>query len=285
MANSSSRGRLSGRGTYALLRRLLAVALAALLAGAHAGFAARTFPGSNGNNFNCGSAPALSNSGSTFGMWFRLTGGTGTQWNLFARWGGSSSSGRQVYVYINNSTNKLSVDIPFIQNSVVVSSGTYNDSLWHALVVTLKNGTWDAYVDGTNVSHVTGAASIDASAGGCLIGDSSNGAGTDFKGAMALVFQDATVWDSEEIAGFTAGAPPQFISGTLTAFWPLDGVSSPEPDLSGRFNVASITGTLTYGDDPPFIRWLRPEWYDHAINAAAVAAACPNTLALMGVGC
>ena len=59
-------------------------------------------------------------------------------------------------------------------------------------------------------------------------------------------------------------------------YWPLDGISSPEPDLSGNWHPGTLTGT-TYADDPPFLRQPSQEWFDRAI--AVVGGATVLTLA------
>ncbi|CAM6003248.1 unnamed protein product [Sphagnum balticum] len=63
------------------------------------------------------------------------------------------------------------------------------------------------------------------------------------------------LWDAAlttaEIASLAAGVlPPQVRPLSLVGYWPLYGLASPEPDLSGNANNGTLTGT-TYATGPP----------------------------------
>jgi hypothetical protein len=60
-----------------------------------------------------------------------------------------------------------------------------------------------------------------------------------------------------EDAAITAGArPSQIRPKDLVAYWPFDGLASPEPDLSGNKNNGTLTGTAQiFG--PPFAPFTR----------------------------
>jgi hypothetical protein len=69
---------------------------------------------------------------------------------------------------------------------------------------------------------------------------------------------DAAWWSVQltatEGTSLTKGERPNRIRPkSLLAWWPLDGLQSPEPDLSGTANNMSITGSVPAGFGPPFM--------------------------------
>jgi hypothetical protein len=82
-----------------------------------------------------------------------------------------------------------------------------------------------------------------------------------FTGAMA----DFGIWNvALSAAEFSAlgkyGARPYTVrAGSLVAYFPLDGLASPEPDLSGFVNNGTLTGTAKASTAPPLMmftsRW------------------------------
>ena len=67
---------------------------------------------------------------------------------------------------------------------------------------------------------------------------------------------DVAVWSviltAGEAAALRAGARPYNIrQAALTGYWPLDGLSSPEPDLSGFSNNGTLNSAPTLAAGPP----------------------------------
>lgn len=66
---------------------------------------------------------------------------------------------------------------------------------------------------------------------------------------------DLGIWNTaltaNEIASLAKGKRPHMVRPkSLVAYWPLDGLQSPEPDLSGNANNGTLTGTA-YANGPP----------------------------------
>jgi hypothetical protein len=72
---------------------------------------------------------------------------------------------------------------------------------------------------------------------------------------------DTALWNvvlsATEIAALAKGIrPPQVRPAALIGYWPLDGLQSPEPDLSGNRNNGTLTGTVNAFGPP--IRPITP---------------------------
>jgi hypothetical protein len=147
-------------------------------------------------------------------------------------------------------------------------SGTITTGVWHhaALTYTSGNtGTIRGYLDGgldgsTNSANSPNTYIIMPSSGGCTFYFGNDPAfSRPFNGVVA----DGSYWNvpltAFEIAALAKGARPLAIRPkSLLGWWPLGGLQSPEPDLSGNKNNGTLTGT-TPAFGPPVMQFT-PRW-------------------------
>lgn len=134
------------------------------------------------------------------------------------------------------------------------------------------NNAWNnlscACDSGGLIGYMNGTALTDAGAGGALAftGDWSSGTGTGqtleigaliteasnfFTGRLA----DVALWNvklvANEMLALNSGVRPYLIRpASLVFFCPLDGLASPEPDLSGKALTGTLTGTALSNGPP-----------------------------------
>lgn len=152
----------------------------------------------------------------------------------------------------------------------------YSGSVVDPFTATLTAGTW-AHLAGTasagiaQTAYFNGAPAGTGSATGPVYStDMKIGmVNTRFKGSIADVAMWSVVLTASEIAALAAGARPHRIrTASLVGYWPLDGIQSPEPDLSGNANSGTLTGTALAAGPPITLSTQ----YKPAFEAAAVAA-------------
>jgi hypothetical protein len=166
---------------------------------------------------------------------------------------GQNTPNAGVFWYLHGSVLALDSFNTVWDATVNVASNT-----WRAVGWTYSSPTSIMYVDGvqdsTNAGNGFSTVSIPAN---CHIG-------TDFlnryyAGQMA----ELAVWNvkltAAEMAALAKGARPNTIRpSALKAWWPLGGIQSPEPDLSGLANNGTLTGTNpAFG--PPVMQFT-PMW-------------------------
>jgi hypothetical protein len=84
-------------------------------------------------------------------------------------------------------------------------------------------------------------------------------AGRNFPGSLADGAQWNTNLSAAEITALSKGARPYTIRpANLLGWWPLDGLQSPEEELSGAKNNGTLTGT-TAAFGPPYMQFT-PRW-------------------------
>jgi hypothetical protein len=134
---------------------------------------------------------------------------------------------------------------------------TLSANTWYHLLFTISTkGT--GYINGAVDQVTTTGAGIAAITANTQLGADFPST-TGWAGRLA----DAAIWNtvlsSTEITALANGARPNTIrSGNLVGWWPLDGLQSPEPDLSGNANNGTLTGTSSaFG--PPFAP-ITPRW-------------------------
>jgi hypothetical protein len=136
-------------------------------------------------------------------------------------------------------------------------------NVWHSFYGDYDGAHWNILIDGTTSGQTTSA--FGPAGGGTvdpLIGaDSNNGTAQSFwPGRLA----DMAIWSTNLTAleqnALSKGARPFTVRPkSLLSYWPLGGLQSPEPDLSG---VNKNNGTLT-GTNPAFgppIAQFTPRW-------------------------
>jgi hypothetical protein len=138
------------------------------------------------------------------------------------------------------------------------------------VIVSYLNGVVDFTSSGafnTNDGNGTKALEIGGDGGG----------GHLYGGTIADVAVWNAVLSSAEVIALSKGARPHTIRPlSLVAFWPLDGLQSPEPDLSGGVFNGTLTGTAkAFG--PPLAPFT-PRWPQFTFVAAPVT---PPPVSLM----
>jgi hypothetical protein len=206
---------------------------------------ARSFNGTT-DNIDCGTSQTLKpQTAFTYSVWFKPTtfADYGTIMGyydagnpsvaIFTRAGGI---GVAYYVL---ATPSLTAD----PGSTGLVAGTW----YHvALTVDTSVSALRAYINGSLDASVNAAPSTIASnttkhfyfgfapAGGIELGQT--------------VLADGAIWNAAltqlEVSALAAGIrPPHIRPKALVAWWPLNGLASPEPDLSGNANNGTLTGT------------------------------------------
>lgn len=163
-----------------------------------------------------------------------------------------------------------------------VSSGASNNYLsvnnssfppinsWHHMGMTYDGTTLTGYLDGISQGSSSSLSSIGSPVIGTQIGfgaarpPAGQGVPSDFlNGELA----ESAVWSAclstGEMAGLASGvSTSQVRPRSLVGYWPLYGLASPEPDLSGNANNGTLTGTAYVAHAPvsPFTwtRWSYP---------------------------
>ena len=142
------------------------------------------------------------------------------------------------------------------------NSGTTNITfgVWMHLAV-YSNGpgnTGAFYVNGS-LNSTAGSMSA-AVSGNCML---SAGLATSFNTYLDGTLADIAIWNTvltpTEIGSLARGGRPGGIRpANLLVWWPMDGQQSLEPDLSGKGNNGTLTGTAP-GFNPP-ISQFTPRW-------------------------
>lgn len=165
----------------------------------------------------------------------------------------------------------------------------FSANTWHhACAVFNSNTSRSAYLDGgsaaTNTTSVT-----DPTADFTAVGTMLRSAATQFMSGRQA---DAAIWNvaltQSEIQALSKGFPAHLIRPqNLVAYWPLNGLQSPEVDLSGNANNLTLVGTAKANHAP--IRMFTP--YRSFLDEVAVggfqpawAARATRTIGMPGIG-
>jgi hypothetical protein len=131
-------------------------------------------------------------------------------------------------------------------------TNTLTSGIWYHLSAIFPNGVAPTgYVNG-NLDG-TGNAIFTQN------GHSVTQSGTDATNWFGGVLADVAIWpvalSQAELSALSKGARPNTIRPpSLIGWWPLDGIQSPEPDLSGNVNNGTLTGT-TFAAGPPIAQF------------------------------
>lgn len=180
----------------------------------------------------------------------------------------SSTAGKHVELYLHQTANPNGVVFKVTNGASVVtvqSSNPWSENKWQLVGAacggdtnhSVYNGDMldeasDAFVtdNTTNVPTVTTRGSTYVSARG--------GTSNFFDGLLAWV----CIWDGggamsiNEFRGMLRGIhPPRFHYSNGKAFWPMRGLESPEPDISGTGLNLTLNNGPTRDVDPPMM------WY------------------------
>jgi len=184
------------------------------------------------------------------------------------------SSGK-LAIFVNNATGRQDYD----------GAGTHTlttGSWWHIGFSCPTSGNTQVYVNGvSDGGGINGGNFATTSVRPFLMGFDPNTAGRFFSGAIA----DLGVWNvaltAQEINSLATGARPFKVQPKSLAGWlPLDGLQSPEPDLSGNINNGTLTGTSFAFGPPVNLLTRSPGFipYSPGGNPQSMLKQIPNSL-------
>jgi hypothetical protein len=207
-------------------------------------------------------------------VWSYLrAGATGAHVILFQGQSGAVAPYMQSYYDIANST---CVFIRYwtsgagIWNIPIPSSG-----VWHSIGITydgsLTSNKPSIYVDGVaqTVTVQNGPLGAVSTINFNFVMGNQNATTASHDGYLADVgYWSSVILTAAEISALAKGARPNTIRPTaLKGYWPLDGLQSPEEDISTFKNNGTLTGTQpAFG--PPYAM-LSPRWPQHNAVVAA----------------
>jgi hypothetical protein len=192
------------------------------------------------------------------GVWVANVGGAG----IFAKISGLGWRGRPIYLPVTGTPGYVFYEDP---------DGTHFWSLntWYhrAAVYDTTNGL-KAYQNGTSYGTATANGNLAFGSVVMNIGQDPTTAGRGVYGNLA----DFAIWNvalsAAEILSLSQGIRPNAIRTlNLIGWWPIDGLASPEPDLSGAKHNATLNGTPTLGFGPP-IAPFTPRWPQYPLPPA-----------------
>jgi hypothetical protein len=158
--------------------------------------------------------------------------------------------------------------------TVLCTASTFENSGWTHVIFTHSGTVQQVYINGA----ISGAGGTDSGA----ISNSTSGYFFQSNGAATCQQADVAFWSvvlsATEALGLARGIRPNLIRpASLIGWWPLDGLQSPEPDLSGAANNGTLTSTsLAFG--PPFAPFT-PRWQQ--LPSPFPAGPPPPTFVLM----
>ncbi len=159
--------------------------------------------------------------------------------------------------------------LEFVESGTAVigsSSATIAANTWYGAVATFDAAqNWAIYLTGNSSSSGT-QSGIVLNNTPLQIGNQTN-----FSESWAGSLADVAVWNvilsAAEGASLVQGARPFTIRPkSLIGYWPVDGLQSPEPDLSGSKNNGTLTGTALASGPP--IAPFTPRWPQFLVTAA-----------------
>lgn len=178
----------------------------------------------------------------------------------FACWFNAATTSEQPLFSISDGTNASSLFLVELFSSKVgvqaatganeaLTSTTFPMGSWnHAAAVFASASSRSAYLNGGGKVTKTTTATPTGMTNTWLAKDRSSG--------YAGILAEAGIWNvaltDAEITALAQGALPRAIRPqSLVGYWPLYGLSSPEPDLSGGRHNMSLTGTPTQANHAP----------------------------------
>lgn len=213
----------------------------------------------------------------TLSAWMYDTSVTGVQTILAL--GQGTIAGLPVMAYIRLATDAGTFICqagqgPFAQTASSYSANTWNHIAGTGSALGTANAPLAIFMNGANKATATsanGSPFVTSLTKVSIAIDQANSLAEPLNGRVA----DAALWNvvlsDTEIKALALGARPINIRPTaLIGWWPLDGLQSPEPDLSGLANNGVLTGT-TLAAGPP-VMMFTPRWPQFIPSAAAASS-------------
>jgi hypothetical protein len=166
-------------------------------------------------------------------------------------------------------------------NHLVLGASTLSLNTWYQLTGTYDGTTYKIYTNGVV------ATSTDSTGPNFVVSFAS--IGWDFTSGARFWngrIADMAIWNvvltAGEASALANGArPPTIRPNALLRYWPLDGLQSPEPDLSGHVNNGTVTGTALAAGPP--VMMFTPHW-PQFISGAAAASSVVSRRSLSALG-
>jgi hypothetical protein len=236
---------------------------------------ARAFTNAVSNYINMGSPAVLQPASVSMSCWIKVN-----QTATFCAVGGMDLGGFARGYLLDDSGTTISWRVGNGSWSTITGN-TLSTGVWRHLLGTYDGTTQNYYEDGVSQGPLTPSITLlytstefDVARYGTSVTTSQM-----FGGSIA----DVAVWNVAlsqiEATALAKGIRPNLIRrGALVGYWPLDGLASPEPDLSGNLNNGTITGSPTLASGPPFAPFT-PRWPMGAILPMTLPP--PPTFVLM----
>ena len=180
---------------------------------------------------------------------------------------------------IVNASSKLACftsDGGGVFNTVTVNTVLTANTWYSAVFSEVSTVSRVAYLNGVGTSNSTSASLATQNFGGCWVGSYLGNNNTSFNGPIAEVAVWSVALTAGEAAAYNAGCPAYMIRPkSLLGYWPLWGLVSPEPDLSGLKFALTLTGAPAKANHAPVTLWT-PKWAQFAELPADIlyAQAC-----------
>lgn len=190
-------------------------------------------------------------------------------------------SNSKLALYVNVGGNTFNYD--------GTGTNTLSSNTWYHIAWTAASGVAaiTGYVNGVSDGSVNGNSGALVQSGNFTMGWDHGTAGRNFPGKLADGAVWSTVLSASEIAALAAGIRPKDIrSSSLVGYWCLDGINSPEPDLSGNAKNGTLTGTALAAGPP--VGMFTPHWPSNlpppASSFIPAWAARGSNLPVLGTG-
>lgn len=172
----------------------------------------------------------------TMSVWFKMPLYPTTEVDFIAKWGAGGNEYLLNMSEFSHGQTSVAWGHPGIVNFAHPTVLTVTN-VWHNLVAYWDNAASNSaiYLDGVFGTTVAASGSLTPSGHSLFLGARDTGLAQAYNGVLAEV----GIWNAAlkqvEITALAKGIPPNRVRRTkLVGYWPLYGVASPEPDLSGN---------------------------------------------------
>jgi len=154
-------------------------------------------------------------------------------------------------LYISSATSKLRASAAAAGSANYSESGaTVSTNTWHTGVAVYTSTTSrTVYLDATAGATDTVSRAPTLTQDRVLVGDQNGG--VSWVGSIAEVAMWNVALTQDEITSYDKGFSPLLIRPqSLSAYWPIYGVTSPEPNLRNAADALSLVGAVASADHP-----------------------------------
>jgi hypothetical protein len=198
----------------------------------------------------------------SYSFWFLIRSGVVN--NLQRIWQQDNTTNNDRCVFLTNNNTFSCLDFQYGWNATTfawhLTNGTADipTGVWHHMLITYDAGSTAnnpvAYLDGASVTVTHNGASptgaVNVNTNPWCIGGRAATPSRCWDGLIAEFAVWNTTLNAREATALAQGVRFFRIRPPLLAYWPLDGLKSPEPDLSGNARNGTLTGTA-FATGPP----------------------------------